>query len=239
MNELDIMLIAAVVVSSLMGYFKGLIKEAMGVFGVIVSVVVTYIYFNKGGSVLSLSLIFILTNLGFITAFWALKKFVWQSELKLSSFQRLGGVAIGFVKGMVSVLIVLASLALFAGIIKVTRPDINKYVETSVLYKRYQEINRAFNRAGVKDTAESFKSSPGPGGLPKEVVKEFIKIGSVKAILEDKQLIEDLNQEDYAKVIGNPKFLKLLNDTEFLKQVVALGLRQGGQSAREKSGSGE
>ena len=52
MNELDIMLIAAVVVSSLMGYFKGLIKEAMGVCGVIVSVVVFYIFFYKKRSLL-------------------------------------------------------------------------------------------------------------------------------------------------------------------------------------------
>ena len=236
MNELDIMLIVAVAVSSLMGYFKGLIKEAMGVCGVIVSVVVTYIYFKKGGSLLSLSLIFILTNLGFITAFWALKKFVWQSELKLSSFQRLGGVAIGFVKGMVSVLIVLASLALFAGIIKVTRPDINEYVETSLLYARYRGIRPV--------TSGSLKDKPAPAlgfaerqtGLPKEMVKEFIKIDSVKAILEDKRLIEDLNQEDYAKVMGNPKLLKLLNDPEFLKQVVALGLRQGRRPVRGNEG---
>src|SRR3989338_5373692 len=112
MNELDIMLIVAVAVSSLMGYFKGLIKEAMGVFGVIVSVVVTYIYFKKGGSLLSLSLIFILTNLGFIAAFWALKKFVWKSEVELSLTHRLGGGGVGFVKGMGSGLIALASLAL-------------------------------------------------------------------------------------------------------------------------------
>ena len=68
------------------------------------------------------------------------------------------------------------------------------------------------------------------------MVKEFIKIDSVKAILEDKRLIEDLNQEDYAKVMGNPKLLKLLNDPEFLKQVVALGLRQGRQPVRENEG---
>ena len=79
MNELDIMLIAVLVVSSLMGYFKGFIKEARGVVSIIISAVVTYIYFKRGGSLLSLSLIFILTNLGLAVAFWALKKFVWQS----------------------------------------------------------------------------------------------------------------------------------------------------------------
>ena len=66
------------------------------------------------------------------------------------------------------------------------------------------------------------------------MVKEFIKIGSVKAILEDKQLIESLNQEDYVKVMGNPKFLNLLNGREFLKQLVALGLRQSRQSVGKR-----
>ena len=69
MNELDIMLIAVLVVSSLMGYFKGFIKEARGVVSIIISAVVTYIYFKRGGSLLSLSLIFILTNLGLAVAF--------------------------------------------------------------------------------------------------------------------------------------------------------------------------
>ena len=226
MNELDIMLIAVLVVSSLMGYFKGFIKEARGVVSIIISAVVTYIYFKRGGSLLSLSLIFILTNLGLAVAFWALKKFVWQSGHELALSYRMGGVAIGLLRGMASVWLVLASLGLFSGILKVTRPDINEYLETSALYARYRGINPA--------PAKSLKDKPAPGGLPKEVVKEFIKIGSVKAILEDKQLIESLNQEDYVKVMGNPKFLNLLNGREFLKQLVALGLRQSRQSVREK-----
>ena len=225
MNEFDIVLISAVVVSSLVGYFKGFVKEALGALGVIVSAAVTYIYFKRGGSLLSLSLVFILTNLGLAVVFWWLRKSVWQNDSELSSFRRMGGVAVGFLKGAACVLIILASLGLFSGIIKVTRPDINEYVETSVLYARYRGIKPA--------AAGSLKEKPAPAGLPKEMVREFIKIGSVKAILEDKQLIEDLNQEDYAKVMGNPKLLKLLNDPEFLKQVVALGLRQGRQSVRE------
>ncbi|HLD40708.1 MAG TPA: CvpA family protein [Candidatus Omnitrophota bacterium] len=236
MNELDIMLIVAVAVSSLMGYFKGFVKEAMGALAVIISAAVTYAYFKRGGSLLFLSLIFILTNLGLAVVFWWLRKSVWRNDPGLSLPKRLGGVAVGFVKGMVSVLIALASLALFAGIIKVTRPDINEYVETSLLYARYRGIRPV--------TAGSLKDKPAPAlgfaerraGLPKEMVKEFIKIDSVKAILEDKRLIEDLNQEDYAKVMGNPKLLKLLNDPEFLKQVVALGLRQGRRPVRGNEG---
>ncbi len=228
MNELDIVLISAVAVSSLAGYFKGFVKEAMGASAVIISAAVTYAYFKRGGSLISLSLIFILTNLGLAAVFGRLRKSVWRSDPGLSLPERLGGVAVGFLKGAACVWIMLASLGLFAGIIKVTRPDINEYVETSLLYARYRGIKPA--------AAIPLKERPAPAGLPKEMVKEFIKIDSVKAILEDKRLIEDLNQEDYAKVMGNSKLLKLLNDPEFLKQVVALGLRQGGW---KKSGSGE
>lgn len=219
MNEFDIVLISAVAVSSLVGYFKGFVKEALGALAVVISAAVTYFYFKRGGGLLSLSLIFILTNLGLALVFRWLRKSVWQNDPGLSLPERLGGVAVGFLKGAACGLIMLASLGLFAGIIKVTRPDINEYVETSLLYARYRGIKPA--------AAGSLKEKPAPAGLPKEMVKEFVKIDSVKAILEDKRLIEDLNQEDYAKVMKNPKLLKLLNDPEFLKQVVALGLRQG------------
>lgn len=228
MNEFDIVLISAVAVSSLAGYFKGFVKETMGALAVIISAAVTYVYFKRGGSLLSLFLIFILSNLGLTVVFWRLRKSVWRNDSGLSLPQRLGGVAVGFLKGAACVLIMLASLGLFAGIIKVTRPDINEYVETSLLYARYRGIKPA--------AAGSLKEKPAPAGLPKETIKEFIKIDSVKAILEDKRLIEDLNQEDYAKVMGNPKLLKLLNDPEFLRQVVALGLRQGRQPVRKKEG---
>ncbi len=219
MNEFDIVLISAVAVSSLAGYFKGFVKEALGALAVVISAAVTYFYFKRGGGLLSLSLIFILTNLGLALVFRWLRKSVWQNNPGLSLPERLGGVAVGFLKGAACVLIMLASLGLFAGIIKVPRPDLNDYMETSLLYARYR---------GIKPTAAgSLKDKPAPAGLPKEMVKEFIKIDSVKAILEDKRLIEDLNQEDYVKVMKNPKLLKLLNDPEFLRQVVALGMRQG------------
>ncbi len=229
MNELDAVLIGMVVVSFIIGYFKGFIKEALGIVSVIISALVTYIYFKSGGSLFSLSLVFISSNLGLNVAFRAVRKLLRQSDPKLSFSYRLGGGAVGVFKGIALVLIVLAVLHLFSGIIKIIMPDINKYTETSVLYDRYQEVNRAFNRPRVKDAAESFKEKPASEALPSEVINKLTQNDSVKAILGDQQLMEAIRQKDYAKFFGNPKFLNLLKDKEFLRQVAALGLRQSRQ----------
>ena len=239
MNKLDAVLIGMVIVSFIIGYFKGFIKEIFGVVSVIISALVTYIYFKSGGSLFSLSLIFIFTNLGLNVAFGALRKLLRQSDPGLSFSYRLGGGAIGVLKGIVLVLIVLSVLHSFSGIIKIIMPGINKYTKTSVLYSRYQKINRAFNRPRLKGAAESFKENPAPVILPSEVVNKLTQNDSVKAILADRQLIEAIRRKDYAKILGNPKFLSLLKNKEFLRQVTALGLWQSRQSVRGNGSSKE
>ena len=239
MNKLDAVLIGVVGLSSLIGYSKGFIREAFGIVSVIISALAAYIYFKSGGSLLFLFLVFILVNIGLHAAFWAVKRSLKQGDGKPSFSYRLGGGAIGFFKGALFALIALAALRFFSGMINTAIGDINKYTETSVLYDRYREITRVFNGPRIQETAESLKEKQGPLTLSPETVTTLIKNDSVKAILEDQQLKENIRQKDYAKILGNPKFLNLLNDKEFLKQVIALGARQSRQSVRKDGSSKE
>lgn len=236
MNELDAVLTGVVIISSIIGYYKGFIKEALGIVSVIISALATYIYFKNGGSLLSLSLVFMFTNLGLTVAFRVMRMPVKQGDTKPSIFYRLGGGAIGFFKGVVFVLIVLAALRFFGGMINTDVGDINKYTKASVLYGRYQEI---LNGPRVQETAESLKEKQGPLTLPPEAVNKLTENNSVRAILEDQQLKESIRRKDFSKILSNPKFLNLLNDKEFLKQVVALGLQQSRQSVRKNGSSKE
>ena len=69
--------------------------------------------------------------------------------------------------------------------------DINKYTQTSVLYK----ISRVFNWPRVQETVESLKEKQGSLTLPPEAVNALIKNDSVRAILEDEQLKESIRQK--------------------------------------------
>lgn len=235
MNKFDAVLIGAVALSSMIGYSKGFVKEACGIAGMIISALAAYSYFKSGGSVLFLFLVFILVNISLRVVFWAVKKLLKHDDAKPSFAHRLGGGALGFFKGIVFVLIVLAVARFFSAIITTAVYDINKYTQTSALYK----ISRVFNWPRVKETVESLEEKQGPLTLPPEAVNALIKSDSIKAIAEDEQLKEYLRQKNYGKIIGNPKFLKLLDDREFLKQIIALGLRQSRQSSGKDGDTGE
>ena len=235
MNRFDAVLIGVVAVSSIIGYSKGFVKEAFGIASVIISVLAAYIYFKSGGSLLFLFQVFILVNIGLQVAFWVVKRLLKQGDANLSLSCRIGGGVIGFFKGAVFVLIALAALRFFGAMIPAASYDINKYTQTSTLYK----ISRVFNWPRVQETAESLKENQGPLTLPPEAVNTLIKNDSVRAILEDEQLKEYIRQKDYRKILSNPKFVSLLNDKEFLKQAVALGLQQSRQSVRKNGSSRE
>ena len=235
MNKLDAVLIGAVAVSSIIGYFKGFVKEAFGIVSLIISALAVYGHFKSGGSVLFLFQVFILVNIGLHAAFWVVKKSLKQGDAKLSFSCRIGGGAIGFFKGVVFVLIVLAASRFFGAMITAAVGEITTYTRTSTLYK----ISRVFNWPWVKETVESSRENQGPFTLSPEAATTLIKNDSVRAIVEDEQLKEYIRQKDYRKVLSNPKFLDLLNDKEFLKQAVALGLPQSRQSLRKNGSSGE
>lgn len=235
MNKFDAVLIGALAVSSIIGYSKGFVKEAFGIVSLIISALAAYIYFKSGGSLFFLFQIFILVNIGLHLAFWVVKKSLKQGDAKLSLSCRLGGGVIGFFKGAVFVLIVLAALRFFGAMITTAVGGINKYTQTSTLYR----ISRVFNWPPVRETAESSQERQGPFTLPPEAVAALIKNDSVRAIVEDEQLKEYIRQKDYRKILSNPKFLNLLNDKEFLKQATALGLEQSRQSLRKNGSSRE
>ncbi|HBU09100.1 MAG TPA: hypothetical protein DEA99_08045 [Candidatus Omnitrophica bacterium] len=201
----------------------------------IISALAAYIYFKSGGSLLFLFQVFILVNIGLQVAFWVVKRLLKQGDANLSLSCRIGGGVIGFFKGAVFVLIALVALRFFGAMIPTAAYDINKYTQTSALYK----ISRVFNWPRVQETAESLKENQGPLTLPPEAVNTLIKNDSVRAILEDEQLKEYIRQKDYRKILSNPKFVSLLNDKEFLKQAVALGLQQSRQSVRKNGSSRE
>jgi len=235
MNRFDAVLIGVVAVSSIIGYSKGFVREAFGIASVIISALAAYIYFKSGGSLLFLFQVFILVNIGLQVAFWVVKRLLKQGDANLSLSCRIGGGVIGFFKGAVFVLIALVALRFFGAMIPTAAYDINKYTQTSALYK----ISRVFNWPRVQETAESLKENQGPLTLPPEAVNTLIKNDSVRAILEDEQLKEYIRQKDYRKILSNPKFVSLLNDKEFLKQAVALGLQQSRQSVRKNGSSRE
>src|SRR3990167_10020679 len=166
MNRFDAVLIGVVAVSSIIGYSKGFVKEAFGIASVIISALAVYIYFKSGGSLLFLFQVFILVNIGLQVAFWVVKRLLKQGDANLSLSCRIGGGVIGFFKGAVFVLIALAALRFFGAMIPAASYDINKYTQTSALYK----ISRVFNWPLVKETAESLKENQGPLTLPPEAV---------------------------------------------------------------------
>jgi len=229
MNILDTVLAGILAFNLTIGFLKGFLQKAFGVLSFAIGVVAAYAYYKNGGTLFKVMLVFILANLVLRVLFWVLKKMLRGNIEGPSFFSRVGGGIIGGAEGALCVLAVLVLLHFLNGMAGAAHPGIPRVLENSLFYSRYKEFSKSSNIPGVKETfamGESLK------GKQKKLVLDPAAAGklrdnpSIKAILEDKQLLESIQKKDFAKIISNPKFIKLLSDKELLKQLGTPGLYQ-------------
>ena len=229
MNMIDVMLIGIVIGFFLTGYIRGLLRQALEVLCFIIAAAAAYVYYKKNGSLLGITLVFTLTNLGLGVVFWGLRKLSHKKATRPSFTCRMAGGAIGGFEGIIFALVTLVSLHFLGGAIAAVNPRIAESLEASSFYARYKAISMTSRVPLVKEIYRMGELSKGKTGgivLSPQAVRQLEKNPSIQAVLEDKQLAESIKQKDYGKIISNPKFLKILNDKKLVKQLMTIGLEK-------------
>lgn len=229
MNTIDAVLSGIIGLQVIVGLLRGFLNEAvkMGIF--LASAAAAYLYYEKGESLLTITLVFFLALLVLHMVFWLVRKLVFKYEVKPSLCSRVGGGIIGACEGAVQVLAILVSLHFLNGILGSQNPELTRTIEASFFYTRYRVMSMASAAPGaqkVYQIAEALKAGDGQIELDEETVNKLRENKSIQAILGDKELLESIRQRDYVKTISNPKFISLLNSRELLKQLTAMELKK-------------
>lgn len=227
MNMIDAILIGIVTGFFLTGFIRGFLRQVLEVACFIIAAAAAYVYYKNNGSLLRITLVFALTNLGLGAVFWGLLKLLRKKGEKLSFTSRFAGALIGGFEGIIFALVTVVFLHFLSGAIAAANPHIAERLEASFFYTRYKAISLACNVPVVKETYRMGELLKGKRiALEPQAVSQLEQNPSIKAALEDKQLAESIKQRDYAKIITHPKFLKILDDRRLVKQLVAIGLER-------------
>ncbi len=224
---IDVILIGIVTGFFLTGFIRGLLRQALEVLCFIIAAAAAYVYYKNNGSLLRITLVFTLTNLGLGVVFWGLLKLLRKKGEKLSFTSRFAGALIGGFEGIIFALVTVVFLHFLSGAIAAAKPHIAERLEDSFFYARYKAISLASQVPVVKETYRMGELLKGKKiALEPQTVRQLEQNPSIQAVLEDKQLAESIKQRDYAKIITHPKFLKILDDRRLVKQLVAIGLKR-------------
>ncbi|MFC1599157.1 hypothetical protein ACFL2W_00035, partial [Candidatus Omnitrophota bacterium] len=144
----------------------------------------------------------------------------------VSSPSRLAGALVGAAKGIFFAILVLVSLHVFAGFLKKINPSIETYLRDSYFCVKLREGVELFGVDAVDKLYYANKLLSEDLDVKKvndeEVLLELRENPSIKAILQDKQLMKKIQDKQYREVLTDPKFSSLLKDKEFIKMMYSI-----------------
>lgn len=229
MNIIDYILIGIVFVCALIGFATGMLRQLCGLFRIIFSLFVGYLFYKKTGNLLLLPVVVIATGIIFSVIVYIIRKVHrgWQKEKpKTSLFSRVGGGLTGGFKGMALACIALICMYLFTGVFIGINPAISEYVENSYFHSCLKQRNllpatgvlrniyfagKLLNEDLIVELSEN-----------SEIISRLRKNPSIRAILKDEKLQQSIQNKDYKELFSNPKFLKLFKDKDFLNQIYSI-----------------
>jgi uncharacterized membrane protein required for colicin V production len=238
MNILDAFLSGIIGLQVIVGFVKGFLNKAVEMGILLASAAAAYLYYKKGGSLLKITLVFVLAQLLLHMVFWLVRKFVLKDKAKPSLYLRVGGGIIGACEGVVLVLVALVFLHFSSGILGSANTVLTRTLETSLFYTRFRAISRQSAVPGVQEAykiVEALNAGDGKIKLDEKTVNKLRENHSIQAILGDEKLLESIRQRNYTKILSNPKFVALLNDRELLKQLAAMGLKENNTAIAEEA----
>jgi uncharacterized membrane protein required for colicin V production len=229
MNVIDYILIIIVFLYTVSGIAKGLRKQLYSLLSMLLGVIVGYLFYKRTMNVFSFFVVFIIAKLVFSIIFYGLDKFYFRSrkELpKVSAAQRLGGGLIGGFKGVVTAVVLLLCLHIAVSFLGSSNSAFVEYIDGSFFYRFFMDSPMLPNVSVANNLYYAGKllneHSKRDSFVNDDVMQRLQNNSSFQSVLQDKDLLEHLQQKDYTAVLSDPKFHNLLKDKEFLHLISAL-----------------
>lgn len=229
MNLIDYISLGIVFLSALFGFAVGMIRQLLGLLGIAFSLIIGVLFYRKTGNLLLLPVVIITAGIIFKVIIHVIKKMCsdpGSEKPKISLPSRIGGGLIGSFKGAVLVFITLLCINLFMGISGRENTAISKRIAGSFFYSCVNENNLLLDIKVTRNIyfASKLVKENQTIVLPEndEGIRKLKENPSFKAIANDNDLQESIQNKDYRKVLSNPNIRKLLNDKELLKQIYSI-----------------
>lgn len=214
MNIIDAAAIGILAFYFITGYMSGILRKILNITVSIISLAVSIICYNKGAGLLSAIFLFILVSLVLNIAVWLWLRMKNKDGRQESFFSRMAGGIAGGLEGAIYVLIMLTTVNSLRSVVSAVNPAIARQLESSSLFSSYRKLNNGdFIQVNNKEERKKIELDP-------RTVDRLRENPSIKAVLEDKQLISSMQKKDYAGIFSNPAFLKIINDKKLLEELM-------------------
>lgn len=228
-TTLDIFIGLFILVFLILGFIKGAIRQFFGILAIIMSSTASVLipYFVKLPDIEGISIIWkdiIFSILIWIPAFLILNgigKFIARKMTKkgITIGDRIWGAVFGTAKGIMIIIILVFFIDILPLNITASIPD-SRIADVIKPYNPILKIDIVKNLAGMMLAADDPDYME---LLNKDSdFRELCQMESVKSILDDKEMKETLNKQQYLKFIANPKVQALVRDKEALKLLLGM-----------------
>ena len=233
MNIIDYILLGIVILYALLGFATGALSQVLSLLAMVISIAAGYLFYVKTGNLLLLPLVLLITAIVSKILIHILRRiFISKPHERGYIFfpSRLLGSLISGLKGVVFALIILSSLHIFGNFWKKINPYLSEYLSSSFFYNRFKssmeftgsEVAKKVHFAN-KILSEEVKE---PSPEVEEALSGLKENPSFSALLEDKELLKNIQNKEYKKVLTNPRFLGLLKDKDFVQKLYSIDFEE-------------
>jgi len=218
-----------VLVYGLIGFLNGFLIQILGWVELVAVALTGYLFYKVNGNLLILPLVVIAAAVLFMIIARVVKSLYFSPSdegRKISSYSRTLGAVAGGLRGALVGVFYLVSVYMLSVMFFNNSAFTNNFIKHSFFCSLIHDHNSIGNLNIVEDLSENngILNTDKNNNLMvnREIVDKLQNIPAFKALLEDKDIINSIKRKDYNKLLFNPKFIRLFNDKEFVRQMKSI-----------------
>ena len=229
MNIIDYILLTVILLYVLMGFARGVLAQLLGFAGLGFALFCGYLFHQTSGNLFLMSAVIIVAGIIFKIVVYIIKKVFFKLRKvkpRLTFISRITAGALSGLWAMALVFVILLGVYASSGVLFLASPAAGNYFNNSFLYS-YLERNNIFSNITMARRINFsgrllYTGLKGNTLYRQELISRLQEIPSFRAALKDKELVQNIRDKNYKKVLSNPKFLKLLQDKGLFDQLLCI-----------------
>ena len=225
-NIIDYIFIGMVLVYGLIGFLSGFLTQILGWVRLAAVALTGYLFYKVNGNLLILPLVVIAAAVLFMIIARVVRSLCFSpgdEGRKISFYSRTLGAAAGGLRGALVGGFYLVSVYMLSVMLLNNSTFTNNFIKHSFFcslihgHDLIGSLNIVEALAKNKDIFTTDKDNKIM--VNKNIIEKLQNNSSFKVLLEDKDIMNSIKNKDYNKLLSSPKFISLINDKEFLKQM--------------------
>lgn len=234
-KTIDLIFIAYIGITTIIGYFKGAISEIFSIFELLIILAISIKTYDKIAGILiksfqftnfvAYTLAFVIVYFGIYVVLKLIRVLIEKTIFSFKSTQKINkylGIILGFVKGTFVVMVISTFIllipkgskfninindSLFLSFANIVKPKVMSFLGDKELIEAASEITTI----NPHEMAKFMEVA-----VQKPEIQQVIMHPKLQALAYDKEIMKLVENHDIMGLMTNKKFLNLLNDTEII-----------------------